>query len=97
MFSKHRSCPSLDPFKIEKLTTDSLNRWRNKLALAPKRVRSKKGANEPATRETPDDDDARRARKATANRILTMLKAALNRAFIPTACLLIRVAQSEAV
>jgi integrase len=36
---------------------------------------------EPATRETPDDEDARRARKATANRILTMLKAALNRAF----------------
>lgn len=30
---------------------------------------------------TPDDDDSRRARKATANRILTMLKAALNRAF----------------
>ena len=36
---------------------------------------------EPATRETADDEDARRARKATANRILTMLKAALNRAF----------------
>jgi integrase len=36
---------------------------------------------EQATRETPDDEDARRARKATANRILTMLKAALNRAF----------------
>ena len=29
----------------------------------------------------PDDEDARRARKATANRILTMLKAALNRTF----------------
>ena len=30
---------------------------------------------------SPDDEDARRARKATANRILTMLKAALSRAF----------------
>jgi integrase len=73
--------PELGSLQVEKLTTDRLNRWRNKLALAPKRVRSKTGAQEAATRETPDDDDARRARKATANRILTMLKASLNRAF----------------
>ena len=36
------------------------------------------GARDPGD---PDNEDARRARKATANRILTMLKAALNRAF----------------
>jgi integrase len=51
------------------------------IATQPRRVRSKRTASEPATRETADDEDARRARKATANRILTMLKAALNRAF----------------
>jgi integrase len=73
--------PELGSIQIEKLTTDRLNRWRNKIATQPKRVRSKRTASEPATRETPDDDDARRARKASANRILTMLKAALNRAF----------------
>jgi integrase len=73
--------PELGAILVEKLTTDRLNRWRNKLATQPKRVRTKKTATEQATRETPDDDDARRARKATANRILTMLKAALNRAF----------------
>ena len=73
--------PELGSIRIEKLTTDRLNRWRNKMATQPKRVRSKRTASEPATRETADDDDARRARKATANRILTMLKAALNRAF----------------
>jgi hypothetical protein len=73
--------PELGSIQIEKLTTDRLNRWRNKLATQPKRVRSKRTATEPATRSTPDDEDARRARKATANRILTMLKAALNRAF----------------
>lgn len=73
--------PELGSIQIEKLTTDRLNRWRNKLAIQPKRVRTKRTATEPATRETPDDEDARRARKATANRILTMLKAALNRAF----------------
>jgi Phage integrase, N-terminal SAM-like domain len=73
--------PELRSIQIEKLTTDRLNRWRNKIATQPKRVRSKRTASEPATRETPDDDDARRARKASANRILTVLKAALNRAF----------------
>jgi integrase len=73
--------PELGAIQVEKLTTDRLNRWRNKLATQPKRVRKKLTATEPATRETPDDEDARRARKATANRILTMLKAALNRAF----------------
>jgi integrase len=73
--------PDLGSIQVEKLTTDQLNRWRNKVAIAPKRVRRKRFADKPATRETPDDDDARRARKASTNRILTMLKAALNRAF----------------
>ncbi len=73
--------PELGSIQVEKLTTDRLNRWRNKIALQPKRIRTKRSATEPATRATPDDEDARRARKATANRILTMLKAALNRAF----------------
>jgi integrase len=73
--------PDLGTVQLEKLTADRLNRWRNKLATQPKRVRTKWTATEPATREVADDEDARRARKATANRILTMLKAALNRAF----------------
>src|SRR3984893_1025361 len=73
--------PDLGTIEVEKLTTDRINRWRIKLATQPKRVRSKRTAAEPATRKTADDDDARRARKATATRILTMLKAALNRAF----------------
>jgi hypothetical protein len=63
--------PELGSISIEKLTTDRLNRWRNKVATQPRRVRSKRTASEPATRETADDEDARRARKATANRILT--------------------------
>ena len=71
----------LGPVLVEKLTTDRLVRWRNSLATRPKRVRSKRTADRPAAREVPNDDDARRKRKATANRIVTMLKAALNRAF----------------
>jgi integrase len=73
--------PELGTTEIEKLTSDRLVQWRNKVATEPKRVRTKKTASKPARRETPDDEDARRARKATANRILTFLKAALNRAF----------------
>jgi integrase len=73
--------PDLGTAHLEKLTADRLTRWRNKLASQPKRVRTKQTATERATREVVDGEDARRARKATANRILTMLKAALNRAF----------------
>jgi integrase len=73
--------PELGPVLIEKLTADRLLRWRDNLAGRPKRVRTKRTAERPATRATPDDDDARRKRRASANRILTMLKAALNRAF----------------
>jgi integrase len=73
--------PELGEILVEKLTADRLLRWRNSLALRPKRVRTKMTAERPATREVPNDDDARRKRKATANRIVTMLKACLNRAF----------------
>jgi integrase len=73
--------PELGQLLVEKLTVDRLLRWRNSLATRPKRVRSKRSADRQAIRKITDDDDARRKRKATANRILTMLKAALNRAF----------------
>ncbi len=73
--------PELGPILVEKLTADRLLRWRNSVATRPKRVRTKRTADKPATREVADSDDARRKRKATANRVLTMLKAALNRAF----------------
>ncbi|MGP8120752.1 MAG: site-specific integrase, partial [Xanthobacteraceae bacterium] len=63
--------PELGSLQVDKLTADRLNRWRNKLATQPKRVRTKAKATEQATREVPDDEDARRARKASANRILT--------------------------
>jgi integrase len=73
--------PELGKLSCEDLTRDRLLKWRNAQASRPKRVRSKRGATEPATRTTPDDEDARRKRKVTANRILAVLKAALNRAY----------------
>src|SRR5438552_2778794 len=59
--------PELGTIQVEKLTTDRLNRWRNKLATQPKRVRKKLTATAPATRETPDDEDARRAQIGRAH------------------------------
>lgn len=73
--------PELGTIEVSKLTSERLVKWRNKVATEPKRVRTERTATQAARRETPDDDDARRARKATTNRILTLLKAALNRAF----------------
>ena len=73
--------PELGKLSCEDLTRDRLLKWRNAQASRPKRVRSKRGATEPATRPTPDDEDARRKRKVTANRILAVLKAAFNRAY----------------
>jgi hypothetical protein len=73
--------PELGELQADALTFSHLSQWRNNLATRPKRVRKKRTASEPATRPIADDDDARRKRRATANRVLTQLKAALNRAF----------------
>jgi integrase len=73
--------PELGELSCEDLTRDRLLKGRNAQASRPKRVRSRRGAAAPATRPTPDDEDARRKRKVTANRILAVFKAALNRAY----------------
>jgi integrase len=61
--------------KLEDLTTDQLNKWLFAQASAPARKR-----NGEAQCGNGDDESVRR-RRATANRTLTVLKAALNRAF----------------
>jgi hypothetical protein len=71
--------PKLGHLLVERLTSEQINRWRNELAATGKRVRSKKHADKPARRPPPTGDEERRKRRATANRVLTMLKAALNR------------------
>ncbi len=62
------------------LTTEKLRKWQRKLATTPPRVRSGLGR-EQQYREIGDDPDASRKRKATANRIWTTFRAALNHAF----------------
>jgi integrase len=73
--------PKLGHRVVEQLTSDQINRWRHELAASGKRVRTKKHADKPLRRPLPASDEERRKRRATANRVLTMLKAALNRAY----------------
>lgn len=70
--------PALGTVEVSKLTRSRLERWHEAMANQPARVRSKKGAVEPATREAPKTDDEKRRRRASANRVLTILKSALN-------------------
>jgi integrase len=73
--------PKLGHLVVEELTSDQINRWRNDLAASGKRVRTKKYVDKPVRRLPPASDEERRKRRATSNRVLTMLKAALNRAY----------------
>lgn len=74
--------PSLGGVELAKLTTRRIRDWHRGIATAPKMVRTKSTAKERATRAVDHDDmDAVRSRRATANRILTVLKAALNHAW----------------
>jgi len=72
--------PSLGEHEVAKLTPQVVKRWHEGLAIAPARVRSRKGR-PPKHRKAAADDDAKRKRRATANRNLTVLKAALNHAW----------------
>lgn len=67
--------PKLGAAKLVELTTDDINAWMTTMAAAPARLRGK-NQKRPAT--TKED---KRARRASANRVLTYLKAALNMAF----------------
>ena len=73
--------PELGYLLVESLILDQINRWRNDIASRGRKVRSKKGVAKAASRPAPSDHDAKRKRRATANRVLTMLRAALNRAY----------------
>jgi integrase len=73
--------PSLGDVKVASLTTAQIRTWHKALAKAPPRVRSAADGPQQYKRLNPSDEEARRRRQSTANRILTVLKAALNHAF----------------
>jgi integrase len=72
--------PELGEIEAEALSTDKLRTWHAKLAKTSARIRTKDGEKQ-RFKDDGDDPERDRRRKATANRILTVLKAALNRAW----------------
>jgi integrase len=74
--------PKLGDIRCDQLNTAEIQKWLRDLAGSPARLRSSKQAKKPNFREPiKGDDDAIRRRRASANRTLTVLKAALNRAW----------------
>ena len=71
--------PELGDLFVNELTAKRLRDWLATMARAPAQIRPKDG--KPQYMEAPITEDQVRARRATANRVLTMLKAALNHAF----------------
>jgi integrase len=72
--------PRLGDTEVEALKTETIRTWLNKMVREAPRLRTPKGQKQ-RHREVGDDDETRRRRRATANRTLTVLKAALNRAW----------------
>ena len=71
--------PDLGDLVVAELTAERLRRWLAAMAENPAQTRSKDG--KPQYKAGPVTDEEKRRRKSTANRVLTMLKAALNHAF----------------
>jgi integrase len=72
--------PELGDLKVADLTSERLRKWLSGLVTRPALLRSKKGGKQ-NTKAKPEDDEAIRKRRSSANRVLTMLKAALNYAY----------------
>ena len=76
--------PKLGERRVADLTAGTIRGWHRALATAAPRVRVSMKPNAPKVTPKPvaaDDVEGHRARRASANRILTVLKAALNLAY----------------
>lgn len=78
--AKNYIYPELGPLPVSKLTKGRIERWLYGIAESPARVRTRPGA--PQRYRGPiAGSDGRRRRKATANRVFALLRAALNLAY----------------
>ena len=73
--------PALGKIELSKLTHSKVKAWRDALAESAPRVRTRVGKVQAFRSIDADDPDEMRKRQATTNRILTVLKAALNYAY----------------
>jgi integrase len=72
--------PALGKADVAKLTAKEIRDWLQAMSKAPRRLRTKPGT-EMQFRDTGDGANEIRQRRASANRVLTILKAALNYAW----------------
>lgn len=73
--------PALRDRKLSDLSATELRSWLERLASKPARLRTGKRAQKMNVRPAAATADAKRARRATANRVFSVLRAVLNRAF----------------
>ena len=73
--------PALGAVPVAKLTTRRLRDWHHAIADKPRQARGKHGELPKDAKQGRAGRDAIRKRRATANRVLTVLKAALNHAW----------------
>jgi integrase len=73
--------PQIGSLECEALKPDTLRKWLFGLASEPPRKRTKTGAQQQHKALGEEDEDYIRRRRSSANRVLTILKAALNRAW----------------
>jgi integrase len=72
--------PALGNMMVAKLTRRRIEAWYDALAAAPRRLRTKRG-DKTKLAKAPDNPEDVRRRRSSANRIFTVLRAALNHAF----------------
>jgi integrase len=72
--------PALGDERVEALTAARLRKWLDDLARSPVRLRTRSGERQRYA-DRDDSEDGRRRRRASANRTLAVLKAALNSAW----------------
>jgi integrase len=79
--ARHRAeafiLPQLGDIEVQALSTERLRKWHTGLAQIPARLRTKRGGEQQYRKLDPSAEGIRR-RRASANRTLTTLKAALN-------------------
>ena len=73
--------PALGKKNVHRLTAQVIRHWHENLATQPAKLRSGIGRAENGRTVLASDVEAIRRRRATANRVLTSLKAGLNRAY----------------
>ncbi|WP_243317640.1 tyrosine-type recombinase/integrase [Geothrix paludis] len=70
--------PALGALPVVKLSQARIERWHEALAEAAPHVRGRKTSTKPTFGPKPSSEEEKRKRKVSANRVLTVLKSALN-------------------